>query len=80
MNVVSLENEQGPGLGAAMLAAVGVGWFKDLAECSETFVKYGKVYRPKANNVAKYDRIYRIYQQAYSATRPMTGDLLKIDN
>ena len=80
MNVVSLENEQGPGLGAAMLAAVGVGWFKDLAECSETFVKYGKVYRPKANNVAKYDQIYRIYQQAYSATRPMTGDLLKLDN
>ncbi|MCG4841023.1 FGGY-family carbohydrate kinase, partial [[Ruminococcus] torques] len=28
--VVALTNEQGPGLGAAMIAAVGLGWFESL--------------------------------------------------
>ncbi|HET7656696.1 MAG TPA: xylulokinase, partial [Bacillales bacterium] len=52
--IVQLENEQGPGLGAAMLAAYGCGWFNSLAECAETFVKERKVIHPSSRNVERY--------------------------
>ena len=38
--IITLTTEQGPGLGAAMMAAVGAGWFEDLKECAKTFVHY----------------------------------------
>ncbi len=46
--VVSLKNEQGPGMGAAMLAAVGMGWFKNIHECTEKFVEYTNVFCTKS--------------------------------
>lgn len=76
INVVSLENEQGPGLGAAMLAAKGIGWYDSLKECSDVFVKYGRVYKPNANNVKKYNDVYKIYREIYPATRAISDELL----
>lgn len=35
--VVKLSNEQGPGMGAAMLAAYGCRWFRTLEDCADTF-------------------------------------------
>lgn len=41
--IVKLSNEQGPGMGAAMLAAYGCGWFETLRECTEEFCKKKKL-------------------------------------
>ncbi|QAY68081.1 xylulokinase [Paenibacillus protaetiae] len=73
--VVALENEQGPGLGAAMLAAYGCGWFASLDECAERFVKHAKSYQPNADAVAAYEGLFRIYQQVYGATRGLNAEL-----
>src|SRR5699024_9699099 len=35
--VVELRSEQGPGMGAAMLAAYGCGWFASIKECAKAF-------------------------------------------
>ncbi|WP_168123612.1 xylulokinase [Paenibacillus sp. HB172176] len=67
--VVSLENEQGPGLGAAMLAAYGCGWFDSLEACAAEFVHYADEYKPQPEAVEAYKGIFRVYQQVYSATR-----------
>lgn len=67
--IVCLEAEEGPGLGAAMLAATGLGWFEDLQACSETFVNYRPGATPNPQNVEKYQKIYPIYQKVYSATK-----------
>ncbi|WP_256761695.1 xylulokinase [Cohnella sp. WQ 127256] len=67
-NVVSLENEQGPGLGAAMLAAVGSGWFPSLDACGEVFVKHAQVYHPNEEASNSYEQLFRIYQQVYAHT------------
>ena len=75
--VVSLENEQGPGMGAAMIAATGLGWFKTLADCAQTFVHYGKAYYPVTAHVAQYQEMYRLYQQIYVQTQPITAGLLE---
>jgi xylulokinase len=66
--VYKLENEQGPGLGAAMLAAYGCGWFPSLEACSELFTKIAGVYHPNPEHVAIYDGLFCIYQDVYSQT------------
>ena len=74
--VVSLKNEQGPGLGAAMLAAVGLGWFKSVSECTKVFVKFKDVFLPRANDVAKYRKLHDIYKQIYPSTKEITHELV----
>ncbi|WP_308638313.1 xylulokinase [Paenibacillus silvisoli] len=74
-DVVSLENEQGPGLGAAMLAAYGCGWFESLEACAELFVKRASVYRPDPAAVDAYAGLFRIYQEVYQQTRSLNAGL-----
>lgn len=74
--VVSLENEQGPGLGAGMLAAYGCGWYDSLEACSAAFVKYADEYTPNPEAVAAYEGLFRAYQQVYSATRALNESLV----
>lgn len=57
MPVTTLEVEQGPGLGAAMLAATRLGWYADLDECVDNFVAYGDTIMPIPENLDKYQRI-----------------------
>lgn len=77
--IVCLTVEEGPGLGAAMLAAVGVGWFEDLPTCAQTFVSYQKAATPIAENVAKYEKQYALYREVYPATREICYELKAAD-
>lgn len=74
--VVSLENEQGPGLGAAMLAAYGCGWFESLEACADQFVKHADSYEPNPEAVATYESLFRVYQQVYAQTKAMNDQLV----
>ena len=74
--IVTLETEQGPAMGAAMLAALGAGWFKDENECAEQFVCYKEEFQPIAENVATYKAIYELYKQVYPATKTLCHGLL----
>jgi xylulokinase len=74
--VVSLENEQGPGLGAAMLAAYGCGWFPSLEACAELFVKHDQQYQPNPASVETYKGLFRLYQQVYANTRSLNEGLV----
>ncbi|AZN39890.1 xylulokinase [Paenibacillus albus] len=74
-DVVALENEQGPGLGAAMLAAYGSGWFESLNACAELFVKRSSVYKPNPAAVDAYAGLFRIYQDIYAQTRGLNAAL-----
>ncbi|WP_137597046.1 xylulokinase [Paucilactobacillus kaifaensis] len=74
--VVSLKNEQGPGLGAAMLAAVGMGWFDSVQDCAKQFVEFGQEYEPNPENVTKYQEMHNIYKQVYGATADISHQLL----
>lgn len=73
--VVALENEQGPGLGAAMLAAYGAGWFDSLEACADKFVKHADRYEPRPEAVKAYEGIFQAYQQVYAATRSLNEAL-----
>ncbi|XEC93937.1 xylulokinase [Paenibacillus tarimensis] len=74
-NVVALENEQGPGMGAAMLAAYGCGWFDSLDACAARFVKHGTMYAPNPSAAETYSRLFKVYQQVYEQTRSLNEAL-----
>ena len=69
--IITLTTEQGPGLGAAMMAAVGTGWFEDLKECAKTFVHYKSGINPVKENVLKYNEAYESYKKVYGATKDL---------
>lgn len=73
--VVALENEQGPGLGAAMLAATGCGWFPSLDACADAFVKRSRSYRPDPERSARYAELFGVYKQVYAQTRGLNEAL-----
>lgn len=77
--IVTLQVEQGPGLGAAMLAALGLGWFATPQACVATFVSYGKTYQPISENVKRYQDYYGLYQKVYGATKELSHALLKLE-
>jgi len=78
--VVALQNEQGPGLGAAMLAAYGCGWFESLEQCAASFVSYGEAYEPQAEAVEAYKGLFDIYRNIYEQTRGLNQALAAYRN
>jgi xylulokinase len=73
--IEKLTSEQGPGMGAAMLAAYGCGWYPSLKECAEVFIQTAKTYYPIQENVESYKKLFTIYQQVYSQTKELNEQL-----
>jgi xylulokinase len=73
--IVKLSSEQGPGMGAAMLAAYGCGWYPSLEACAEKFIKSVKTYQPIKENVEKYQKLFSIYQKVYQQTKELNIEL-----
>lgn len=76
--IVTLETEQGPAMGAAMVAAVGTGWFADFESCTEKFVNYKDEIQPNPEAVAKYDEVYDIYREVYPTIKDVSHKLVKL--
>jgi xylulokinase len=73
--IEKLTSEQGPGMGAAMLAAYGCGWYPSLKECAQTFIQTAKTYYPIPENVEAYKKLFTIYQQVYTQTKDLNEQL-----
>ncbi|UGB31493.1 xylulokinase [Metabacillus sp. B2-18] len=73
--IEKLTSEQGPGMGAAMLAAYGCGWYSSLKECAEEFIQPLKTYQPIPENVEVYQKLFKVYQQVYTQTKGMNEQL-----
>jgi xylulokinase len=73
--IVKLSSEQGPGMGAAMLAAFGCGWYLSLEVCAEEFIKSVKTYQPIKENVEKYQKLFSIYKKVYQQTKELNQEL-----
>ncbi len=78
--VIKLESEQGPAMGAAMLAAFGSGWFGSLEECAEQFIREAAVFEPIVQNVERYEELFNIYQEIYAKTKELNAALAAFRN
>lgn len=74
--VITLKNEQGPGMGAAIIAAVGLGWYESIETAAKQFIEFGKTYLPIPENYDKYEKIYKTYAQIYKQTKSISHELV----
>ena len=71
MEVEVLEKEEGPGLGAAMLAAVGCGEYTDVKDAVDHVVRVKEQILPDQELAEKYEEKYRIFRELYPALVPI---------
>lgn len=67
--VVRTNAEQGPAFGVALLAAVGVGAYKDIAEACKATIKVVEQTSPQAKARKAYDAAFPVFQSLYPALK-----------
>ena len=67
--------EEGPGLGAAMLAMVGCGEYTSVLECAEKLIAKKSAVYPDKEIVARYEKQYKKYKEIYPAVKELYGVL-----
>ncbi|MCC8138350.1 MAG: xylulokinase [Clostridiales bacterium] len=71
LKVDVIESEEGPGLGGAMLAAVGCGEYASVEEAATKIVRVIDTIEPDGQLAAKYDARYQQFKQIYPTCRPL---------
>ena len=69
-----VESEEGPALGAAILAAVGCGAYPDVEPAASRIVKVIDTVEPQADLVCKYEKKYQIFRKIYPAVKALYRD------
>src|SRR6185295_15220298 len=75
--VVSMKADEGPAYGVALLAAVGAGEFKNIAEACDATVKTTSQTKPAAAPRRFYEKAFPVYRQLY---RSLGDDFKSIAN
>jgi xylulokinase len=58
-------------LGAAMLAGLGIGAFKNLTEVSKQMVHIASLVEPEREHTKQYDKMFKIYKRLYPLLKPV---------
>lgn len=66
-----VETEEGPAMGAAMLAAVGCGAYESVEQMAEKLVRVTDTVEPERALVEKYEMQYRRFRKLYPALRTL---------
>ena len=67
------------GLGAAIVAAVGLGLHRDFETAVAAMTRVGRTFEPEARAHALYDALYRnVYLQMYDRLRPLYEEIRRI--
>lgn len=67
--------DEATSLGAAILAGLGVGLYRDEQDALEHVYKPGQVYEPNPELAPRYAEWFKIYQQLYPALKPVSHQL-----
>lgn len=62
-------SEEGPGFGAAILAAVGCGEYESVEEAAKSIIKIKEKIKPEADLVVKYEEKYQKFKKIYPALK-----------
>ena len=71
LKVDVLENEEGPALGGAMLAAVGCGAYPDVETIGSKLVHVANTVEPEDELVEKYEEKYQKFRSLYPAVKKL---------
>ena len=76
--VSTIVADQGPALGAAILAGVGVGIYSSLEEACDKLIQRKQTQQPIEKNGVKYRKYLEIYQKAYLSLKDTFKALTKL--
>jgi sugar (pentulose or hexulose) kinase len=67
------------GLGAAVVAAVGLGFYSDFTSAVKAMTRVAEVFEPNSANHTLYDALYRdVYKKMYQRLRPLYDRIREI--
>ena len=72
-----LNIEEGPALGAALIAGVGVGVYSSFAEAVNRIIKVKKTIVPQIQNTERYNQCYQLYKKLYYSLKEDFKELVK---
>lgn len=75
LKVEVTESEEGPALGAAILAAVGCGAYNDVNTATQSIVKIIDSVDPKTEFVERYENKYRIFHNIYPTMKELFREI-----
>lgn len=76
--VKRLKYEEGPCMGAAILAIKGLNWYNNLDAIMESFICFEQVFYPNQNSHEQYQQYFEVYKKIYTQTRELTSSLLSL--
>lgn len=76
IEVDSVTAEEGPGYGAAILAAVGCGEYASVEEATDKLVRVKDTVKPEPELVEKYNKRYEQFTKIYPAVKQLFDELL----
>lgn len=79
IELVLPKTEQGPGYGAAMLAAVASGVYASVAECADAIVRERGRVHPDASVRAVYEERYRAWRGLYASLAPSFSAMARVE-
>jgi xylulokinase len=71
--VVTMQSDEGPAYGAALLAGVGSGVYNTVQEAVDQTVNTGATTKPIGRNVEMYSKIYTMFQSLYPSLKEHFG-------
>jgi len=75
-----LNVEEGPALGAALIAGVGVGVYSSFAEAVNRIIKVEKTIIPRIENSERYNQYYQLYKKLYYSLKEDFRELKNLTN
>ena len=75
LEIESIESEEGPGYGGAMLAMVACGVYPDVKTIADKFVKVVDVVKPDPELTALYEDRYQRFSKIYPAVKDLFPSL-----
>jgi len=73
--VVTVDNREGPALGAAILAGVGTGVYGNIPDACKGILQFNEPLHTNEENSEKYDPYYYLYREVYTQLKDQFGKL-----
>ena len=79
-NILNVEvevpvSEEGPGFGAAILAAVGCGEYESVEKAAKSIIKIKEKIKPESDLVVKYEEKYQKFKKIYPALKDIFKEI-----
>jgi xylulokinase len=78
--ITTLEVEQGPAYGVALLAAVGAGRFRSIEDACKATIKVAEETPPERSAVRTYNRLFPVYRRLYGNLKDSMSALAEIQS